>query len=195
MASGASAASTVSEAEAATAEVAPLAVPGFDTLEHRFGVSLGAARVAQLGIGVAAWRLDYTLAWRGWGIGVGGSFSLAADRLAVVGIDLRRGMLLGPGRLCGAVELGIARLQQGFQGERTAVLYHGTSSALELAYEFGRERSVRPFVALRADLPWYTTESETLTPALSVDGARELTLIGYRRDWTPLFGAWVGVAL
>lgn len=136
--------------------------------------------------------MDYTLAWRRWGIGVAGAFSLQADRLGCVGVNLRRGILLGPGRLYGALELGITRLEW---GTRQASLYHGTSSGLELGYELGRDSSLRPFVALRADLPWYKTELETLKPGLSADGERAITAIAYRREWTPLYTLWVGIAL
>lgn len=186
-------------APAAGPKAAP--VPGFDAVEHRFGLSLGFARVASVGIDAWLGRVEYTFAWGGWGAGVGFALdthhdSVGGETLTLGGLHLRRGVLLGDGRLFGSLELGITRFEKGGDAiQPTTVLYHATSSAAEVGFELGRTRTFRPFVSIRIDLPWYTTEVEKLTPAPTDSAERGLIFIDYAREWTPVYGVWGGVAL
>ena len=173
--------------------------PGSHDIEHRFGLGVGYAHAAHVGVGAALGRFDYTFGWRGWGLGVALALDLdtgdaaTGKDLTFGGVALRRSFPIGAGRMWGAAELGIARIRQGERGAAEVILYHGTSSAAELGFEFWRAEAVRPFVGVRLDLPWYATEIETLTAAPGADG--DLMLIGHSRRWTPVYGLWGGIAL
>lgn len=178
-------------------------MPGFDTVEHRFGFALGYVAAVHSGVAASLGRMDYTLGWQGWGAGVtialdfgqSGVVSDPSVELGLLGFALRRYLLLRDVRVWAGAELGIAYLSRGSSGEAEAVLYHGTSSALELGADFGRHRDWRPFVSVRADLPWFRTEFETLTPAPSGSPEGGITLIDNWQRWTPVFGVWGGIAL
>jgi hypothetical protein len=191
----------VSARTESTARAPSAVIPGFDSVEHRFGFGAGYARATSVGVDGVIWRIDYTLAWRGWGVGAAFAFDLQNDddgqdeRITLGGLALRRSFLIGNGRLWGGLELGIVRLARGWRGEREVILYHGTSSAAELGFDLGRTTTLRPFVSIRVDFPWYTTEVERLTPAPDGGSDAGVVFIDYSREWTPVYGIWGGVAL
>ena len=76
-----------------------------DGVEHRVGLSVGYARVIGAGFYSLPQRVDYTLGWRGWGIGAAATFDLRAEGSETVtgaGLYLQRGFTLGAGPWRGA---------------------------------------------------------------------------------------------
>ena len=187
-----------SESEPAKARGAR-SVPGFDTVEHRFGFAVGYAQVSRADLAIPMARLDYSFGWQGWGLGVDLALDLSSDgngeELTLIGLGLRRNVLFGNVRVWAGAELGVLRLGRGSRGDPEAVLYHGTSSAAELGLELGRVTTTRPFLSLRADFPWYTTEGEALTPASTGGPDTGATLIDAWQRWTPVYSVWGGLAL
>lgn len=182
------------------APATPPATVAPDDVEHRFGFSVGYTRVSGIDINALPQRVDYTLVWRGWGAGAAFVFDLrekgaSRDSITLGGLTLRRNVPIGDHVFWGGTELGIARFSRDWLMRGETILYHGTSSAVELGFEFDHTGSVRPFFSVRADLPWYTTEREKLTPAPDTTSESGLILIDRSREWTPSFGFWGGVAL
>jgi len=178
----------------------PPATVESDGVEHRFGFSVGYTHVAGIDINALPQRFDYTLVWQDWGAGVALIVDLRApdasrDSITLGGLTLRRNLLIGDHVLWGGVELGIARFSRDWYSRGETVLYHGTSSAAELGFEFDRTATWRPFFSVRVDLPWFTTEREKLTPAPDIVSENGVILIDHSRAWTPSFGFWGGVAL
>jgi hypothetical protein len=178
-----------------------------DGLEHRIGLSVGYARVIGAGFYALPQRVDYTLGWRGWGLGAAATFDLRAEGSETVtgaGLYVQRSFVLGSGRLWGSAELGITRLDRSWRvsanidvtppaTEGEATLYHGTSSGVELGYDFGRAE-LRPFVSVRANFPWYTTETEKLTRVAGNAQDGGAILVDHFRQWTPIWSFWLGAA-
>jgi hypothetical protein len=108
---------------------------------------------------------------------------------------LRKAWLLSELRVWTDLGLGITWVQRGdvFFDDDDVVLYHATSSSVEVGVEAGRSWYVRPFLSLRLDAPWFRTEHERLRQGVSRDG-ESAVLIEKSRSWTPAYSLWGGVA-
>lgn len=167
---------------------------------HRFHFALGYERASRTSIGAPLWRASYDLGWRGWSLGAGLALDLSTtasddqargEHLGFVGVAVRRYFPLGDFELWAGAELSLLRFEKGIQGDAEAILYAGTSSAAELGLELGAGSRFRPFVSLRADLPWFTTQGEALSSGAAF-GAE--TRIERWQRWTPLVGIWAGLS-